>query len=145
MTERLIQVDEVTDVLEVREALERTAAARVTALRIDPAVIAAELREPLDRQAAAMAAGDMATFMTAGADFHLNVVALSGNRVAERLFEPLRDHQLRLARLVLTVADLEPAESFAEHLELGDRLREHDFAGYSRVLDRHLARHQGLL
>ncbi|MBU2663938.1 GntR family transcriptional regulator [Actinoplanes bogorensis] len=140
-----IPISEAADVLEMRDALERTAAARVAARRRDPGEVAAALRGPLDRQEAAMAAGDVDAFVEADTDFHATVVALSGNPIAAHFFDLLRDRQLRLAYAVLTSTELALSETLADHHEMAARLRAHDADGYGVVLDRHLARHQGLL
>ncbi|WP_344505766.1 GntR family transcriptional regulator [Dactylosporangium maewongense] len=140
-----IPMSEAADVLEMRGALERTAAARITARRRDPDEVSRALEGPLARQEAAMAAGDVGAFVVADIDFHTAVVALSGNPIAEHFYDLLRDRQLRLAYVVLTSTDVAPAASYADHRELARCLCEHDAAGYDAVLARHLARHQGLL
>ncbi|MGW0492574.1 GntR family transcriptional regulator [Streptomyces olivaceus] len=140
-----IPPSEAADVLEMRDALERTAAVRIAARRPDPAEVAAALSGSLRRQEAAMAAGDVGAFVEADADFHAAVIGLAGNPIAVHFFDLLRDRQLRLAHVVLTSTDLAQAEALGDHRELAARLGAHDAAGYGAVLDRHLARHRGLL
>ncbi|XVU28689.1 GntR family transcriptional regulator [Actinoplanes sp. CA-054009] len=137
-----IPLSEAADVLEMRGVIERTAAARIAARRID---LGDALDKPLRRQREAMDGGDVGAFVEADIDFHTAIVALAGNPIAAHFYELLRDRQLRLAYAVLIRTDVAPAESFADHRELADCLRRHDADGYGLVLDRHLARHQGLL
>lgn len=140
-----VPVSEAADVLEMRDALERTAARRVAARSVDPETIAEALREPLERQEAAIDAGDLEAFVDADCDFHAAVIALSGNPIAVHFFDLLRDRQRRLAHLVLTSSEVALGESFEDHHRLAEHLAELDAAAYEAVLDRHLARHQGLL
>lgn len=135
---------EARDVLEMRSALERTAAVRVTSDKKDPKQVAAALAEPLERQREALVAEDLTAFVEADSDFHAGVIALSGNRISVRFYELLRDRQLRLFHQVYT-SGLAPREAFAEHQRLVERLCAHDADGYLGLLDQHLARHQGVL
>lgn len=139
-----VSVSEAADVVEMRGAIERTAAARVAAHRPDAAAVEAALAEPLQRQEAALAAGDLEAYVEADADFHAGVIALSGNPIAVHFFDLLRDRQLRLAYLVLSSSDVVLDLSFREHREMAACLGRHDAAGYHAVLDLHLSRHQGL-
>ncbi|MDR7275189.1 GntR family transcriptional regulator [Catenuloplanes atrovinosus] len=136
---------EARDVLEMRGALERTAAARVVADRVDPARITAALRTPLGYQREALDCDDLNAYVVADCDFHGAVISLSGNRIAAHYYDLLRDRQLRLFHQVLTVGGLKADEAFDEHEDLARLLAAHDGAGYLAVLDRHLARHQGVL
>jgi DNA-binding GntR family transcriptional regulator len=139
-----VSVSEAADVVEMRGAIERTAAARVAAQRPDAAEVDAALTGPLKRQEAALAAGDLEAYVEADADFHAAVIALSGNPIAVHFFDLLRDRQLRLAYLVLSRSGVVLDLSFREHREMAACLGRHDAAGYHAVLDLHLSRHQGL-
>jgi DNA-binding GntR family transcriptional regulator len=139
-----VSVSEAADVVEMRGAIERTAAARVAAQGPDASAVEAALAEPLRRQEAALAAGDLEAYVEADADFHAAVVALSGNAIAVHFFDLLRDRQLRLAYLVLSSSDVVLDLSFREHREMAACLGRRDAAGYDAVLDLHLSRHQGL-
>ena len=135
---------EARDVLETRGALERAAAVRVASQQRAAGEIAEALRPALDRQDAARAAGDLDAFIAADCDFHAMVIELSGNRLAARFFELIRDRQLRLFHQVYAQG-LEMTDAYAEHHRLAGYLGVGDADGYLAVLTQHLARHRGVL
>ncbi|MDT0267613.1 FadR/GntR family transcriptional regulator [Streptomyces sp. DSM 44915] len=128
MRRRFAAADQ-TDVIDVRGALETTAA-RLAATRRTPADLR-RLAALLDRREAAWAAGDREGFVDADAAFHLGVVAASHNEVLAGLYadlgqvirHSLSDHfatELRPeqymdhGRLLAAIRAAEPAAAAAE-------------------------------
>jgi len=89
-----VSSDEVRDVMETRQVVERHAAARVAAR--PPERLFDTLEALLDDQVAAAAAGDGAAFVDADRRFHRELVAGAGNAVLLRLYDGLRDRQRRM-------------------------------------------------
>jgi DNA-binding GntR family transcriptional regulator len=136
---------EASDILQMREAIEGSAAERVAATARDPRHLAAALAPILERQRAALDSTDIDTFVEADDDFHSAVVELSGNRIAAHFHDLLRDRQQRLRHQVFAVSNAQLQPAFEEHGQLSARLLAHDAAGYREVLHCHIGRHQGAL
>ena len=92
-----VRPGEATDVLEIRHALEVTAARRLAkaahAAREAFGALAADLLAEQDRIAAA---GDLAGFAAADAVFHRAIVTAAGNPIADRFYASLADRQRRM-------------------------------------------------
>jgi DNA-binding GntR family transcriptional regulator len=130
-------------VLEVREAIEASAARRIITDGERGAQVAESLRPILDRQRATAEAGDVTAFVAWDDEFHATVVLESGNALAALLLTSIRDRQQRMRCQMLRIGSDQLTDAFNDHVELADRLAAADVDGYVRVLQRHLARHRG--
>lgn len=140
---------EAADVLQMREAIEASAARRAItdgrAAEAEPAIMAA-----LERQADAIGSADIGAaeidaFVAADNDFHAAVVAASRNRLAVHFTATLRDRQQRLRHQLMRVHPEQLAPALEQHRQLADALFEGDADLYATVLAEHIAMHQGIL
>jgi DNA-binding GntR family transcriptional regulator len=136
---------EAQDVLEMREAIESAAAARI--IRdggLDPDTVAG-LRVSLARQQEAVLWDDADAFVDADDEFHSDIIAAGNNVIALHLFGQLRDRQQRMRNQLLRHHHNELQPTLDEHSALLERLLAGDFEGFRTVLTGHLARIRGVL
>ncbi|MET8991346.1 GntR family transcriptional regulator [Nonomuraea wenchangensis] len=133
---------EAADVLELRLALERSAAERVSRTGL-----AAEhldrMRELLRRQRALAAAADVGGFAAADEAFHRCVVEASGNRLAGRFYATLGDRQRRMSVSALTPRPERLSLLADEHETLLGHLVDGDPAAFATALLAHLTATHG--
>jgi DNA-binding GntR family transcriptional regulator len=136
---------EARDVLEMREAIESTAARRVMSDGGPAQEVLSRLRANLELQERYVEAADVEAFAEADEQFHSGVVAASGNPIAVHFFGLLRDRQQRLRHQLLGIRPGHLAVVLDDHRHLVDRLEALDADGYAGVLSTHIARHRGAL
>lgn len=135
---------EAADVLEMREAIEAAAAARVVNGGYAEELVPV-LQPLLLAQSEAIAEGDVQRFVDIDDDLHTAVVVASRNPVAVQFLALLRDRQQRLRHQLMRVRpdQLEPA--LEQHRALAAALADGDAARYAAVLREHVAVHRGAL
>jgi DNA-binding GntR family transcriptional regulator len=131
------------DVLEMREAIECAAAARIIREGGPSADTVARLRVCLDQQKTAVQVDDVDAFVAADDDFHSEIIAASTNTIAVHLSAQLRDRQQRMRNQLLRSGPLQSA--LDDHAELLARLEASDVDGFVTTLAVHLERHRGQL
>ncbi|MFD0441369.1 GntR family transcriptional regulator [Streptomyces chartreusis] len=136
---------EAQDVLEMRQVLEGAAARRVVAEGGPSADAVRALAQILEQQRRHLDAADLESFVAADDAFHSAVVRASDNAIAVHFFTLLRDRQQRLRHQLLTTRPQHLPEVLDDHHRLLGCLTARDASGYSEVLARHVARHQGAL
>jgi len=134
---------EAQNVLDLREAIEATAAARVRNGGGADEVLRSALEEALAEQRAAIAEGDVERFVEADQWFHAAVVDASGNDLAGHFYGLLRDRQQRIRHQLFRVRPETLSDSLADHEALLDALR--SGGDYPGLLRTHIARNQGAL
>jgi DNA-binding GntR family transcriptional regulator len=134
---------EAQNVLDLREAIEATAAARVREGGGADDVLRAALEDALAEQRAAIASGDIERFVEADQWFHAAVVDASGNDLAGHFYGLLRDRQQRIRHQLFRVRPETLGDSLADHEALLDALRSD--GDYPALLRTHIARNQGAL
>ncbi|GIT81615.1 putative transcriptional regulator, GntR family protein [Leifsonia sp. LS1] len=134
---------EAQNVLDLREAIEATAAARVGEGGGADDALRTALEEALAEQRAAIAAGDVERFVEADQWFHAAVVDASGNDLAGHFYGLLRDRQQRIRHQLFRVRPETLGDSLADHEALLDALR--SGGDYPGLLRTHIARNQGAL
>jgi DNA-binding GntR family transcriptional regulator len=131
---------EARDVLEMREAVEAMAAARVITEGAS-----AELTAALDRllaaQRGAIAGRDPGAFIDADDAFHTAIITASGNAVAAHFTRFLRDRQQRLRHQLFRVRPEQFAAVLDQHQELAAALAAGDAGRYRALLAAHVAEH----
>jgi DNA-binding GntR family transcriptional regulator len=116
------------DVMETRRLVESFAARKVLSRR-PPADLAPVLDGHLEAKRAAMRAHDVAAYVQADRDFHLAIVAATGNEIITSLYRSLRERQLRMGTVNLldgTGSHVDPgrmSSTLAEHERIRDALR----------------------
>jgi DNA-binding GntR family transcriptional regulator len=136
---------EARDVVEMREAIERTAAQRVVVDGGPADAVMEQLRANLDLQQTYVQTADVESFIEADEDFHSTVVTASGNAMAAHFFGLLRDRQQRLRYQLLAVRPEHLPAVLEEHRRLVRSLEALDADGYGAELSAHVARFQGAL
>ncbi|GAA0413945.1 GntR family transcriptional regulator [Leifsonia naganoensis] len=134
---------EAQNVLDLREAIEATAAARVRDGGGADEVLRSALEEALAEQRTAIATGDVERFVEADQWFHAAVVDASGNDLAGHFYGLLRDRQQRIRHQLFRVRPETLGDSLADHEALLDALR--SGGDYPELLRTHIARNQGAL
>ncbi|KTR02092.1 hypothetical protein NS184_16870 [Curtobacterium luteum] len=141
---RPMSPNEAVDVLEMREAIESTAATRVVTDG-RAADVLPSLRSMLTEQEDAVAAGDVDRFVEVDAEFHGAVIGASGNGIAVMFARTLRDRQQRLRHHLMRLRPEQLQASLDDHRELAAALEAGDAARYAEVLHAHVASHRGAL
>lgn len=123
-----VTVDEMADVMETRRLVE-TFAARKVLTHQPSAALGSVLECHLDAMRAAMESHDVVAYVQADRDFHLAIVAATGNEIITSLYRSLRERQLRMGTVNLldgTGTNVDPARmqsTLAEHERIRDALR----------------------
>jgi DNA-binding GntR family transcriptional regulator len=141
---RPMSPNEAVDVLEMREAIETTAATRVVtdgrAADVTPS-----LQAMLAEQEQAVATGDVDRFIEVDAEFHGAVIGASRNAIAVMFARTLRDRQQRLRHHLMRLQPSQLQASLEDHRALAAALEAGDAARYAEVLSAHVASHRGAL
>lgn len=136
---------EARDVLEMREAIELSAARSVLRDGSVPATLIDTLSSLLDEQADLAANGDVEGFEASDDRFHAAVVTVAANPIAVDFYSSLQDRRQRLRHQFFSVKPGQLAESFADHREMRDALATADLTRFAAILTTHLARNEGAL
>ena len=131
---------EARDVLEMRSAVESSAADRVIAEGRAPE-LAPVLAGLIAAQENALAGGDTDAFVEADDAFHTAIVDASGNAVAGHFTRYLRDRQQRLRHQMFRVRPEQFTAVLDQHRRLAGALGAEDPARYRAVLAEHIAGH----
>ncbi|MET7679281.1 GntR family transcriptional regulator [Streptomyces sp. NPDC005423] len=131
-----VSSQEIADVVETRQLVEAHAARK--AVPAPPALIR-RLEELLDRQKAQAAAGDLAAAAVTDRSFHAEIVRSGGNDILSRLYDQLRDRQLRMGVAVMHSHPDRIAKTLTEHEEILEALRAGDAEAAVSVVHRHVS------
>jgi DNA-binding GntR family transcriptional regulator len=137
---RPMSPNEARDVLEMREAVEGMAVARVIAEGCSPELMSM-LHVLLTAQEHAMADGDTDGFVDADDAFHTAIVTASRNEVAVHFTRFLRDRQQRLRHQMFRVRPEQFTAVFDQHRRMAAALADGDTERYRSVLAAHVAGH----
>jgi DNA-binding GntR family transcriptional regulator len=137
---RPLSPNEARDVLEMREAIEAMAAARVIAEGATADLIRT-LRNLLAAQEQAMENRDADAFVDADDAFHTAIVTASRNAVAAHFTRFLRDRQQRLRHQLFRVRPEQFAAVLQQHRQLAAALMDGDAERYRGLLAEHVAGH----
>ncbi|WP_067274246.1 GntR family transcriptional regulator [Streptomyces jeddahensis] len=130
-----VSAQEIADVVETRLLVEEHAARK--AVPASPQLIA-RLEELLEKQKEQAAAGDLAEAAITDRCFHAEIVRSGGNEILSRLYDQLRDRQLRMGVAVLHSHPDRIAKTLVEHQEILDALRSGDGEAAVAVVHRHV-------
>jgi DNA-binding GntR family transcriptional regulator len=110
---------EIDDVIEARELIETHAAAKVWPRRKQ---LVAALTEKVDEMRAHRRKGDAKSFLEADRAFHEAIVDAAGNQILAKLYNSLRDRQVRMGVPGIEVQPARMDKSIVAHQEMIDAL-----------------------
>ncbi|MFF7360149.1 FCD domain-containing protein [Streptomyces sp. NPDC008125] len=132
-----VSAQEISDVIETRLLVEEFAARK--AVPASPRLIG-RLEELLAEQSTLARAGDLAAVSVADRCFHAEIVRNAGNQILSRLYDQLRDRQLRMGVAVMEAHPGRIAANITEHTELLEAIRSGDAEAAAGVVRRHVGR-----
>lgn len=136
-----VSAQEIADVVETRLLVEEHAVRKAVPA---PPGLLDRLEEFLDTQRTQAAAGQFVDAATTDRCFHAEIVRSGGNAILSRLYDQLRDRQLRMGVAVMHSHPDRIAKTLAEHGELLDALRAGDTDAAVAVVRRHVGWFQNL-
>lgn len=131
-----VSAQEIADVIETRQLVEEHAARK--AVSAPPGLIE-RLEELLARQKEQAAAGDLAGAALTDRTFHAEIVRSGGNEILSRLYDQLRDRQLRMGVAVMHSHPDRIAKTLSEHEEILQALRSGDAEAAVDIVHRHVS------
>ncbi|MEU6483455.1 GntR family transcriptional regulator [Streptomyces sp. NPDC046887] len=132
-----VSAQEIADVVETRLLVEEFAVRKAVPA---PARLLERLEELLAEQRRQAEGGDLAAVAVADRAFHAEIVRHAGNEILSRLYDQLRDRQLRMGVAVMEAHPDRVAKNIAEHAEILAALRGGDADGAARSVNRHVSR-----
>ncbi|MEV8088916.1 GntR family transcriptional regulator [Streptomyces nigra] len=130
-----VSAQEIKDVVETRMLVEEHAARKAVPA---PPGLLERLEELLERQKAQAAAGDLAGAAVTDRCFHAEIVRSGGNEILSRLYDQLRDRQLRMGAAVMHSHPDRIAKTLGEHEEILTALRSGDTQAAVELVHRHI-------
>ncbi|WP_443062614.1 GntR family transcriptional regulator [Streptomyces sp. NBC_00390] len=131
-----VSAQEIADVVETRLLVEEFAVRKAVPA---PAALLTRLEELLEEQKRHAVAGDLATVAVTDRCFHAEIVRYAGNEILSRLYDQLRDRQLRMGVAVMQSQPDRIAKNITEHAEILERLKAGDAEGAAACVHRHLS------
>ncbi|MFF2651393.1 GntR family transcriptional regulator [Streptomyces sp. NPDC058045] len=132
-----VSAQEIRDVVETRRLVETHAARKAVPA---PPQLLARLAELLAQQRDQAAAGDLTGAAVTDRCFHAEIVRHGGNEILSRLYDQLRDRQLRMGVAVMHAHPERVTRNIGEHEEILAALRDGDAEAAVAVVDRHVGR-----
>ncbi|MFJ5547205.1 GntR family transcriptional regulator [Streptomyces sp. NPDC093225] len=132
-----VSAQEIADVVETRLLVEEFTVRR--AVPAPPALLD-RLEELLEAQRRHAGAGDLAAFAVADRCFHAEIVRSAGNQILSRLYDQLRDRQLRMGVAFMHGHPDRLAQSLAEHAGILAALRAGDAPAAAAAVRAHIGR-----
>ncbi|MFF0012733.1 GntR family transcriptional regulator [Streptomyces sp. NPDC005374] len=130
-----VSAQEIADVVETRQLVEEHAARK--AVPASPRLIA-RLEELLAQQKEQAAAGDLAGAAVTDRCFHAEIVRSGGNEILNRLYDQLRDRQLRMGVAVMHAHPDRITKTLAEHEQILHALRSGDAEAVVGLIHSHV-------
>jgi len=131
-----VSAQEIADVVETRQLVEEHAARK--AVPASPRLLA-RLEELLDRQKEQAAAGDLAGAAVTDRCFHAEIVRSGGNEILSRLYDQLRDRQLRMGVAVMHAHPDRITKTLVEHEQILAALRSGDADAVVALIHGHVS------
>ncbi|OEJ35765.1 GntR family transcriptional regulator [Streptomyces subrutilus] len=132
-----VSAQEIADVVETRLLVEEFTVRRAVPA---PAALLERLEELLRAQQRHADSGDLAAFAAEDRCFHAEIVRHAGNQILSRLYDQLRDRQLRMGVAVMDAHPDRVAQNLAEHREVLAALRAGDADRAAACVRAHLGR-----
>ncbi|MCX4512073.1 GntR family transcriptional regulator [Streptomyces sp. NBC_01619] len=131
-----VSAQEIADVVETRLLVEEFAVRR--AVPAPPRLIE-RLEELLEEQTRRAESGDLAEVAITDRSFHAEIVRHAGNEILSRLYDQLRDRQLRMGVAVMHSHPDRIAKNVTEHAEILEAIRDGDTERAAACVRRHLS------
>ncbi|GGZ98682.1 GntR family transcriptional regulator [Streptomyces spiroverticillatus] len=132
-----VSAQEIADVVETRLLVEEFAVRK--AIPASPRLIE-RLEELLDEQRTLALAGDLAEVAVTDRCFHAEIVRNAGNQILSRLYDQMRDRQLRMGVAVMEAHPDRIALNITEHAEMLEAIRAGDADAAAACVRRHVSR-----
>ncbi|WP_415947449.1 GntR family transcriptional regulator [Streptomyces sp. KLOTTS4A1] len=130
-----VSAQEIADVVETRLLVEEHALRKAVPA---PPQLIARLEELLAQQREQAAAGDYTAAAHSDRCFHAEIVRSGGNEILSRLYDQLRDRQLRMGIAVMHSHPDRTAKTLAEHSEILQALRAGEAETAVAAVHRHI-------
>ncbi|MDX3382750.1 GntR family transcriptional regulator [Streptomyces niveiscabiei] len=130
-----VSAQEIADVVETRLLIEEHAVRKAVPA---PAGLVERLAELLERQKEEAGRGDLAAAAVTDRCFHAEIVRSGGNEILTRLYDQLRDRQLRMGVAIMHSHPDRIAKSLVEHEQILDALRSGDAEAAVSIVRRHV-------
>ncbi|MFD7263529.1 GntR family transcriptional regulator [Streptomyces sp. NPDC059874] len=137
-----VSAQEINDVLETRLLVEEFTVRRAVPA---PPGLLDRLAELVEEQRRHAAEGDLPAMMAADRAFHAEIVRATGNQILTRLYDQLRDRQLRMGVALLHAHPDRLERTLAEHTEILDALRAGDADTAAAAVRGHIGRVDALV
>lgn len=137
-----VSVQEIADVIETRLLVEEFTARK--AVPAPPALLD-RLAALIEEQRRHAAEGDLVALMAADRGFHAEIVRHAGNQILCRLYDQLRDRQLRMGVALLHAHPERVERTLVEHTEILDALRSGDADTTAAAVRAHVGRVEALV
>ncbi|MCJ1678586.1 GntR family transcriptional regulator [Streptomyces sp. APSN-46.1] len=137
-----VSAQEIADVIETRLLVEEFTVRRAVPA---PPGLLDRLTTLVEEQRRHAAEGDLAAMMAADRGFHAEIVRSAGNQILCRLYDQLRDRQLRMGVALLHAHPDRIERSLAEHAEILDALRAGDAETAAASVRAHVGRVEALV
>ncbi len=130
-----VSAQEIADVVETRLLVEEHAARK--AVPASPRLLD-RLAELLEQQKRQVEEGDLAAVAVTDRCFHAEIVRSGGNAILSRLYDQLRDRQLRMGVAVMYSHPDRITKNIVEHSEILEALRAGDPEAAAALVHRHV-------
>ncbi|WP_267241740.1 GntR family transcriptional regulator [Streptomyces sp. PR69] len=137
-----VSAQEIADVVETRLLVEEFAVRKAVPA---PAALLLRLQELLDEQKQRAEAGDLSAVAATDRCFHAEIVRHAGNEILSKLYDQLRDRQLRMGVAMMQAQPDRVAKNITEHAEILGRLKQGDAEGAAECVRLHLGRVRDLV
>ncbi|MEE1939457.1 GntR family transcriptional regulator [Streptomyces sp. TRM 70361] len=137
-----VSAQEIGDVVETRLLVEEHAVRKVVPV---PPGLLERLTELLEQQRRQAATGDLAAVAATDRCFHATIVRAAGNQILERLYDQLRDRQLRMGVAVMHSHPDRIDRNITEHAEIHRTLCSGDADAAAEAVRRHVGSVRHLL
>ncbi|MFB6812082.1 GntR family transcriptional regulator [Streptomyces sp. NPDC056387] len=137
-----VSAQEIADVIETRLLVEEFTVRRAVPA---PPGLLERLAALVEEQRRHAASGDLPALMAADRGFHAEIVRSAGNQILSRLYDQLRDRQLRMGVALLHAHPERVERTLTEHTEILDALRAGDAETAAAAVRAHVGRVEALV
>ncbi|WP_338671373.1 GntR family transcriptional regulator [Streptomyces sp. SCSIO 30461] len=130
-----VSAQEIADVIETRLLVEEFAVRKAVPA---PAALVERLAELVDEQRRRAEEGDLAAVAATDRSFHAEIVRYAGNQLLARLYDQLRDRQLRMGVALMHAQPERISKNITEHADMLEAIKAGDTERAADCVRRHL-------